>query len=158
MKIRPLVNIANITADITPDPIAASENPNAKKTRAVSGASESDAAQWRAFRAVLLEALECALDSAVIASVEVPEDVRALEHFREVMQRHLTGSSKSTPLPMRTPELLHALAILLGAMPGISSESDMLATASHRLRHLACATQSPRRAAARATSHLLYAA
>jgi hypothetical protein len=159
MKMRPSLPISKpITAE--------NATASAKKPRAASAApgsglvDELDAARWRAFRGVLLEALECVLDSAVIASADVPEDVRALEHFREVMQQRLTMSSKSTPLPMRTPELLHALAILLGSltMPGISSESDMLATASHRLRHIACADQPPRRADGRATSHVRFAA
>jgi hypothetical protein len=156
MKTRPSLSISKpLTAEI-----GSASATTSRTASAADIASDIDAAQWRAFRAVLLEALECTLDSAVIASADVPEDVRALEHFRDVMQQRLAGSSKSTPLPMRTPELLHALAILLGSVttPGISGESDMLATAAHRLRHLACATQSPRRADWRSTSHVRIAA
>jgi hypothetical protein len=65
--------------------------------------------EWRAFVAVLREAFECAITYAVASVADFPEDIRALEHLRDVVGARFAGR----PAPMRTPELLHALGILL---------------------------------------------
>jgi hypothetical protein len=71
--------------------------------------------EWRAFVAVLREAFECAIEyaisRAVALAVDFPEDIRALDHLRDVVAARFEGRTA----PMRTPDLLHALGILLAA-------------------------------------------
>jgi hypothetical protein len=104
-------------------------------------------AEWRAFQAVLAEALECVIDHAIVCVVDEAEDVRALEHLRSLTRAHFAG----IPMPIHMPDFLHAMAILLGGFqvaPRSRYEPpvDPIAIAAERLRHVA-------QSAAAAASH-----
>jgi hypothetical protein len=95
-------------------------------------------AEWRAFQAVLAEALECVIDHAIVCVVDEAEDVRALEHLRSLTRAHFAG----VPMPIHMPDFLHALAILLGGFqvePRSRGEAfgHPVSIAAERLRHVA---------------------
>jgi hypothetical protein len=102
-----------------------------------------DDAQWRAFRDVAREALECVIDHAVVRIAEGPEEIEALAHLRDVVRARCAEQ----PAALRSGELLHALAILLGAfdvdeLPFHDHDDtpqpiDGLVVAAQRLRHIA---------------------
>ena len=93
--------------------------------------------EWRAFRAVLVDAIECAIEHACARVCEFPEDVAALEHLREFSRRRISG----VPCAMRVSDLLSALGILLGAFeaercaPSVAGYS--VHTTVRRLREVA---------------------
>lgn len=98
-------------------------------------------AEWRAFQSVLAESLECVIDQAILCVVDIPEDVRALEHLRSLTRAHFAG----VPMPLRMHDFLHALGILLagfqveprsGRWAREDSAAHTVAVASERLRHV----------------------
>lgn len=98
-------------------------------------------AEWRAFQRVLVEAIECVIDHAVICSGTDVEDVIALEHLRTLTRAHFAG----LVVPIQMQEFLHALAILLSGFQieprrnpaGSRRAAGPLRVASERLRHVA---------------------
>jgi hypothetical protein len=128
----------------------ANATPQARTSRPRTRDHEDDERQWRAFQQVVMEAIECAIDQATLRVVRQPEDVRALEHLREVARERFAGRA----IAMRIPDLLQALGVMLGALAdrgGARSEAEPealalaghhLATAAHRLRHLAAEAES----------------
>jgi hypothetical protein len=113
-----------------------SEEPTANRT------AEPDA-EWRAFRAVLVDAIECAIGHACERVIDFPEDVAALEHLLDFAHRRIEG----LPCAMRVSDLLQALGILLGAFeaercaPSLMGNS--LHTAARRMRDVAHAAGVP---------------
>jgi hypothetical protein len=115
-------------------------------------------AEWRAFQHVLAEALECVIDHAIVCVADEPEDVRALEHLRTLTRSHFAG----IPMPIRMQDFLHAMAILLGGFqveprPTLpfcgTGDSQPLAVAAERLRHVAQAAATASRCASSRERH-----
>jgi hypothetical protein len=93
-------------------------------------------AEWRSFCVVLADAVECAIDLAILHVADDPDDVAALEHLRAIALARLAGS----PTEMRVSELLQAVAIFLDVLVDKRHESravHCLATPLRRLRDVA---------------------
>lgn len=93
--------------------------------------------EWRAFRSVLVDAIECAIEHACARVCDFPEDVAALEHLRDFSRRRISG----VPSAMRVSDLLSALGILLGAFEAERCAPSVAGYAVHttvrRLRDVA---------------------
>lgn len=98
-------------------------------------------AEWRAFQHVLVDAIECVIDQAVVCSAPDVDDVLALEHLRTIVRAHFAGIA----VPIQMAEFLHALAILLTGFqleprdrrPRPMRDASPVGIASARLRHVA---------------------
>lgn len=98
-------------------------------------------AEWRAFQHVLVDAIECVIDQAVVCSAPDVDDVLALEHLRTIVRAHFAGIA----VPIQMAEFLHALAILLtgfqleprGYRTPSAMDGSPVGIASARLRHVA---------------------
>jgi hypothetical protein len=103
-------------------------------------------AEWRAFQRVLVDAIECVIDQAVICSAPDVDDVLALEHLRTIVRAHFAGIA----VPIQMAEFLHALAIVLtgfqleprGRRAHPPRDGSPMGVASERLRHVAHAAVS----------------